>query len=200
MKKQDKLRTKATIPLLKGPATIIVNPGLSKDKDHVLDSLQKHDVSDEAVEGCICLNGSIDYMGNLNILPKAVFIASHDMCLSNICHRHDSESGQLFTIDELLDVIPTPGKASTDISVIVKGTELGTVAIVGDLFQCQEDMEDPTWRAGSRNPDGRLNLFQVVGRCSKCPCKVDSNIKASCFLLCKECTVYLHVTLNSAVH
>lgn len=91
MKEQDKLRTGATITLLKGPATIIVNPGHPKDKDHVLDSLQKHDVSVEAVEG------SIDYIGNLNLFPNAVFIASHDMCLSNICHRHDFGSGQLFT-------------------------------------------------------------------------------------------------------
>lgn len=97
MKEQDKLRTGATIPLLKGPATIIVNPEYPKDKDHVLDSLQKHDVSVEAVECCICTNGSIDYIRNFNLFSNAVFIASHDMCLSNICHRHDFGSGQLFT-------------------------------------------------------------------------------------------------------
>lgn len=106
---------------------------------------------------------------------------------------------------------PHSRKASSDISVIVKGTELGTVAIVSDLFQCQEDPEVPTWRAGSRNPvhqEMSRNkvlqmadyIVQVMGRCSKCPCKVDFDIKASYFLLCKECTVYLHVTLNSEVH
>lgn len=88
MKEQDKLRTGATIPLLKGPATIIVNPEYPKDKDHV---------SVEAVECCICTNGSIDYIRNFNLFSNAVFIASHDMCLSNICHRHDFGSGQLFT-------------------------------------------------------------------------------------------------------
>ena len=36
MKEQDKLRTGATITLLIGPATIIVNPGHLKDKEHVL--------------------------------------------------------------------------------------------------------------------------------------------------------------------
>jgi glyoxylase-like metal-dependent hydrolase (beta-lactamase superfamily II) len=47
-----------------------------------------------------------------------------------------------------------PGHTSDDISVLVKGSHLGTVAIVGDLFQSEDDQEDPTlWRSRSRDPD-----------------------------------------------
>lgn len=88
MKERDELRTGATITLLKGPRTIIVNPGYPKDKDYILESLQKHDVSVNAVEGRIGTNTTVDSLGILNLFPNAVFIVSHDMCLGDLYHRH----------------------------------------------------------------------------------------------------------------
>lgn len=44
VEEQDKLRTGASITLLKGTMTIMENTEHPKDKDHILESLQKHDV------------------------------------------------------------------------------------------------------------------------------------------------------------
>jgi len=55
-------------------------------------------------------------------------------------------------IAENVEVVPTPGHTSQDISVLVKTPE-GLVAIVGDLFECERDMEDEgLWRASSELP------------------------------------------------
>ena len=86
-----------------------------------------------------------------------------------------------------------------------RGHCLWPVPIPGGVWRTQhgeQEVETQSTRrwAEIKFSKWQITLFQVVGRCSKYPCKVDSDIKASCFLLCKECTVYLHVTLNSAVH
>lgn len=48
--------------------------------------------------------------------------------------------------------IPTLGHTSEDISVIVKNKQLGIIAIVGDLFHAEEDMEDSSmWRSRSQD-------------------------------------------------
>jgi hypothetical protein len=83
-------------------------------------------------------------VGNLNLFPDTVYIASFDMCLGDLHLRHGLTSGRPFPIEEHVEVISTPGSSCTDISVLVKDTELGTVTVVGDLFRCQEDLEDPT--------------------------------------------------------
>lgn len=167
VEEQNKVRTGGTITLLKGPMTIIVNTGHPKDKDHILEGLQKNDVSVDDVECCICTNCNVDFVGNLNLFPDTVYIASFDMCLGDLHLRHDFESGQPFPIDKYVDVISTPGSSCTDVSVLVKDTELGTVAIVGDLFQCQEDLVDPVlWRKNSLNPDrqekSRTKILQMA--------------------------------------
>ncbi|KAF8763732.1 Metallo-beta-lactamase domain-containing [Argiope bruennichi] len=61
-----------------------------------------------------------------------------------------------FNVTENIKIIGTPGHTLSDVSVIAKNTDLGTVAIVGDLFEREEDILNPTlWKttAGSENPN-----------------------------------------------
>lgn len=54
-----------------------------------------------------------------------------------------------------IEVVPTPGHTATCVSVIVLNTELGIVAVTGDLFEKRDDIFEPhIWEhlAGSENP------------------------------------------------
>ena len=51
-----------------------------------------------------------------------------------------------------MEVIPTPGHTNNDVSVIVENTRYGVVAITGDLFEKEEDLErDDLWMQYSEN-------------------------------------------------
>jgi predicted SPOUT superfamily RNA methylase MTH1 len=49
----NKVRTGGTVTLLKGPRTIVVNTGHTKDKDAILESLERNGVSVDDVECCV---------------------------------------------------------------------------------------------------------------------------------------------------
>lgn len=49
-------------------------------------------------------------------------------------------------------VIPAPDHTIEDISLLLRNNQLGTVVVVGDLFHCEEDCEDPSlWRSRIQN-------------------------------------------------
>ncbi|KAL4631494.1 metallo-beta-lactamase domain-containing protein 1 [Arapaima gigas] len=49
-----------------------------------------------------------------------------------------------------VSVVATPGHTGRDVSVLVRGTSMGTVIVAGDLFECCHD--EDTWRELSENP------------------------------------------------
>lgn len=56
-------------------------------------------------------------------------------------------------VNDDVELIHTPGHTSEDISVIVKNTQFVTIAVVGDLFHSEEDMEDSSlWGSRSQDP------------------------------------------------
>lgn len=72
-----------------------------------------------------------------------------------------------YEIDEDVEVVSTPSQSGSDVSVIVKNTPLGTVAVTGGLFECYEDLEDPSlWQGNSEDPEsqeqGRIDMLQLA--------------------------------------
>jgi glyoxylase-like metal-dependent hydrolase (beta-lactamase superfamily II) len=59
----------------------------------------------------------------------------------------------VYKIDEDVQIISTPGHTLTDVSIIVK-TDKGSIGIVGDLFEKEDDVENESiWlNAGSEDP------------------------------------------------
>ncbi|XP_061194177.1 metallo-beta-lactamase domain-containing protein 1-like [Saccostrea echinata] len=163
---QGQQRACGSISLIKGPKNIIVDTGNPWDKEHILDGLQKNGLSPEKINYCVCTHGHSDHVGNLSIFSNAVHILSYDVCVGDQYQMHDFKTGIPYEIDDDVEVVPTPGHTGSDISVIVSNTGLGTVAVTGDLFECLEDLEEPSlWQDNSENPDlqqeGRID---VLGR------------------------------------
>ena len=64
-----------------------------------------------------------------------------------------------------MEVIPTPGHTNNDVSVIVKNTMYGVVAITGDLFEKEGDLErDDLWKQFSENSELQLENREKVLR------------------------------------
>ncbi|KAJ8254822.1 hypothetical protein GJAV_G00197700 [Gymnothorax javanicus] len=74
--------------------------------------------------------------------------------------------GKPYPIDEHVSVLPTPGHTGRDVSVLVKGTSMGTVLVAGDLFESCSD--EDTWRDLSENPAvqevNRKKALQIADR------------------------------------
>lgn len=147
------MRADGTVSLIKGPKNIIVDTGGPQDRQHILDALNAEGLGPEDILFVICTHGHSDHTGNNNLFPDASFIVSHDICKGDLYTFHDFKSGKNFVIDGDVVVMSTPGHTSQDISVLVKTNE-GVVAITGDLFECERDLEDEgLWKASSELPD-----------------------------------------------
>jgi glyoxylase-like metal-dependent hydrolase (beta-lactamase superfamily II) len=146
-------RADGTITLIKGPKNVIVDTGGPGDKQTILKALKKFEVRPEDVSFVVCTHGHSDHIGNNNLFPEATFIVSYDVCKGDLYTFHDFASGQPYRIDDGIEVIPTPGHTRQDVSVIVT-TAQGVVAMVGDLFENENDMEQEVlWRSVSEFPE-----------------------------------------------
>jgi glyoxylase-like metal-dependent hydrolase (beta-lactamase superfamily II) len=146
------MRADGTITLIKGPKNIVVDTGGPQDRQYILDALAAEDLSAKDILYVICTHGHSDHTGNNNLFPDATFIVSHDICKGDFYTFHDFKKGASYMIDEGVEVMATPGHTGQDISVLVR-TEEGVVAIVGDLFECEQDLEDKElWKASSELP------------------------------------------------
>lgn len=147
------LRADGTITLVKGPKNTIVDTGGPWDKETIINALAAEGLGAEDILFVVCTHGHSDHTGNNNLFAGATFIVSYDISRGDLYAFHDFRSGKGYRIDEDIEVIPTPGHTGQDVSVIVR-TGDGVVAITGDLFECEEDLEDESlWRASSMLPE-----------------------------------------------
>ena len=149
---QAQQRADGTISLIKGPKNIVVDTGGPADSRYILDALSREGLKPDDISFVVCTHGHSDHAGNNNLFADATFIVSHDISKGDLYTFHDFKSGTVYEIDGDVKVVPTPGHTGQDISVLVKTAE-GIVAVVGDLFECERDMEDEKlWRASSELP------------------------------------------------
>lgn len=97
---QDKVKMGSSITLIKGPLNIIVDTGNPIDRDHIIEMLETNNVSVHESECCITNHGHIDHMGNLNLFPIAYHIAAFGMCIGNLHHIHNFQSGGTFAVND----------------------------------------------------------------------------------------------------
>jgi glyoxylase-like metal-dependent hydrolase (beta-lactamase superfamily II) len=71
---ENQFHTGASITLLKGPMSIIVDTGHPKDRDLILQGLETNGVLASDVECCISTHSHVDHIGNLNIFQDAVHV------------------------------------------------------------------------------------------------------------------------------
>ncbi|XP_037784683.1 metallo-beta-lactamase domain-containing protein 1-like [Penaeus monodon] len=152
------MRANCTCTLIKGPNNMIIDTMTAWDREKIVSALADNDVKCDDIHYAIGTHGHSDHLGNLNLFTKAKHIVGYTVSFGDIFFIHPFETGEPFKIDDSLQVIPTPGHTSADVSVVVKTTEFGTVVVAGDLFEREDDVEDPSlWKyvAGSENMESQ---------------------------------------------
>ncbi|TKR96601.1 hypothetical protein L596_010599 [Steinernema carpocapsae] len=91
----------------------------------------------------------IDHIGNLDLVDDLKEFRGFK-AVQIICGQDLKDE---LKITDRIRIIQTPGHTDHDISVIIDVGKDRNIAIVGDLYDCQEDREDKEiWEASSSNP------------------------------------------------
>lgn len=124
------------------------------DKDVLLKQLKFHHVMPENVDYLVCTHGHSDHCGNMNLFLNATHFLGSCVSHRHLYYYHDFEKNP-YELDNNVEVMFTPGHTSTCVSLIVKNAnpDNSTIAIVGDLFEKEEDIFDEScWTdAGTEN-------------------------------------------------
>ncbi|NWI48599.1 MBLC1 protein, partial [Picathartes gymnocephalus] len=136
-----------------GPLTVLVDTGGPWLRPLLPRLLQEQGgVTPADVTHVVVTHGHSDHVGNINLFPSATLLVGFDL----------SRPGGLFVPQGLargvplelhpghLRVTPTPGHTRAHVSLLVSGTELGTVAVAGDTFERSGD--EGEWEALSEEP------------------------------------------------
>ncbi|KAA0185968.1 Metallo-beta-lactamase domain-containing protein 1 [Fasciolopsis buskii] len=139
-----------TISLLTGPRNILVDPGSPWDTELVLRLLGEHDLRFGDIDYLVCTHEHVDHLGSMDRFTNAIHIIGTSI-YKNQPIEHDFGSYIPYEIDSYISVVHTPGHTPHDVSVICENiAPYGCVAITGDLFECEADLNDPQiWQKSS---------------------------------------------------
>jgi len=138
-----------TITLIKGQQNVIVDTGIPAQKNLIIKKLKEHGVTPSDINFVVLTHGHVDHIGNNNLFPKACFILDTDVLRGDEFTIHDF-AHDAFHIAGGIAVIYTPGHTEHDATVIVETNE-GTVAITGDIFECDDDWHKEAWEPWSKH-------------------------------------------------
>ncbi|CRK92422.1 CLUMA_CG005965, isoform A [Clunio marinus] len=167
----NQMKANSSVTLIKGiNKTILFDTLTAWDSELLLNELKRHHVEPDNIDYVICSHGHADHVGNLNLFLNAFHFVGTCKSHRNIYYSIDFDKGP-YVIDDGIEVIATPGHTSTCASLIVRNTNLennSSVAIVGDLFEKEEDIfNESLWLgAGSEyfklQRQNRLKVAEMV--------------------------------------
>ncbi|NXP79132.1 MBLC1 protein, partial [Ramphastos sulfuratus] len=134
-----------------GPVTALVDTGGPWGRGHLLQLLAAQGLCPEDVTHVVVTHGHSDHVGNINLFPEATLVVGMDLSLKDGLYLpHSMARGQPYVLHPgHLEVVPTPGHTLDHVSLLLRGTSLGTVLVAGDLFESEEDEE--VWRSLSQD-------------------------------------------------
>lgn len=152
---EEGMLANCTCTLITGPQNIIVDTMTAWDGQKLKAALENHKLSPNDINWLICTHGHSDHIGCNYLFQNAKHVVGFSYSYKDIYFDFDFSSGQEMQIDENVKIIPTPGHTLQDVTVLVENPHKGTIAITGDLFEKEEDLEDESiWKAaGSDNEE-----------------------------------------------
>jgi len=118
--------------------------------------MRQHGIDWKDIDFVVSTHGHSDHTGNNNLFLSAKHVVGNSVSYEHMYYDYETIFNRdgVFKIDEYVQIVTTPGHTLSDVSVIVR-TDEGLVGVVGDLYECEEDINDESiWlNAGSENPD-----------------------------------------------
>ena len=134
------------------------------DRQHLIDKLSSFGVHCEDIHQLVCSHTHTDHIGNINLFTNCQHIIGDHVYREDVYQFDRLKNGIDLSPD--MRVVSTPGHTNDSISLIVKNVDkLGTIAITGDLFECESDLKDDSlWiNAGSQDIDKqRENRLMIL--------------------------------------
>ncbi|MCP9257257.1 hypothetical protein DINM_000511 [Dirofilaria immitis] len=126
---------------------ILVDCGDPWNGTNIIQALLKYSLNCDDITDLIITHGHSDHCGNLSLFQQAKIYMNDDMAengIYEICM-------DAHVLDNSVQIRLTPGHTDHDRSIIVTDTEYGTIAIVGDIFE--EENDNDNWKANSKYPE-----------------------------------------------
>ncbi|VDM93374.1 unnamed protein product [Onchocerca ochengi] len=132
---------------------ILVDCGDPWNGTHIIRALSKYSLNCADITDLIITHGHSDHCGNLSLFQQARIYMNDDVAKDGIYEN-------ICTLDNSVQIRSTPGHTDHDRSIIVTGTEYGTVAIVGDIFE--EENDNDSWKANSKYPEEQEKSRRII--------------------------------------
>ena len=129
--------------------SVIVDTMTPWDGDKIKESLQKYNLVPDMIDYVISTHGHADHVGNNNLFLNAKHIVGNSISKVDEFYLHPFDQGISYYIgtekdENRIEITPTPGHTLDSISVLLNTDRYKKVAIVGDLFEKEEDLIDPS--------------------------------------------------------
>jgi len=144
---------------------VIIDSMTPWDSDVILKGLSSKGLTPSKITHVVSSHCHPDHVGNNHLFLNAIHIVGFSVFQRDRFQFHPFETGEPYTINETIKIIPTPGHTSSDISVVVNSSNLGKVVVAGDIFEKEEDLFNPKiWRfdAGSECPEKQHHSRETI--------------------------------------
>ncbi|KAL3989335.1 Metallo-beta-lactamase family protein [Acanthocheilonema viteae] len=135
---------------------ILVDCGDPWNGKCIIQALANYSLNCNDITDVIITHGHSDHCGNLSLFQQAKIYMGDDVAKNGIYEIY----ADFWTLDDSVQIRLTPGHTDHDRSVIVTDTEYGTVAIVGDIFE--EENDDNSWKTNSKYPDNQQKSRKII--------------------------------------
>ncbi len=142
---RNRCKTGSNVTLIRADGkNILVDTGSPGEDKKLIAALKKEKLKPQDIDIIIITHPHADHIGNNYFFPNALFVDSLGEFRGDEFLLAKPERN----LTKNVRITATPGHALEDISVIVKNTEKGTIAVIGDVF----------WKAGDNK------LIQIESR------------------------------------
>ncbi|XP_052864263.1 metallo-beta-lactamase domain-containing protein 1 [Anopheles cruzii] len=193
-KEPPEMLANCTCTLIKGrDCNVIVDTMTPWDGDLLLQRLKEHQLHPDDIDYVVSTHGHSDHLGNNNLFLRA----KRHIVGTNISHRnryyvHDFKNAP-FRLTDDIEVQATPGHTLSCVTVLVAESntptgDVGRTAIVGDLFERRQDIDDERlwFEAGSEDPRAQRQHRARIAALADCivpghgePFRVDAPMRRS---------------------
>ncbi|XP_018336197.1 metallo-beta-lactamase domain-containing protein 1 [Agrilus planipennis] len=139
---ENGMNANSSCTLLTGQKNVIIDTMTAWDGEKLIVRLKELNLSCSDIDYVVCTHGHSDHIGCNYLFLNATHIVGFSVSHKDFYHNVDFNTQLEYKLGEYVKVVPTPGHTLQDVSVIAKVPDLGTVAITGDLFENENDLND----------------------------------------------------------